>query len=461
MNCSTPPRKIANSPQGVVGVTPVEPASPAVDSVTKDGARAAMSLADQVVVSGTNFLTLAIVARLCTQSDVGIFHLAWTIIGFLRTAQERMIAAPYLAFVHQPGQHPSQLLGSSLLHQGVFATICGGFMLALAAWFEWSERVPGMETVLLALVLSLPFILLRDQIRAICAAHFDYHIALVVDIFVCLFQLGGIVALAYCGNLTVPLVALVLGLACLIPGLVWVVSHRDRFEIVLSQCRRDWQQNWGYAKWLVIARTVGIGGYFAIPWIVVTLLDEARAGVFATASGLVGLSLMFVMGANNFFQPTTIRAYHEQGLPRMVRTILESVFCIGAVLLAVVGVFALCGGPLLGLIFGPTYASYGTLVTLLSISIFAVSLSITCGNGFAALTKPKAYLWGELAYCLVAVTTAILLIPVWGINGAACGLVAGGIATSTVTFVTLLMLLKKEAIIAAPHDTSCEREVTS
>lgn len=418
--------------ESVVGSTPTE-------TGTKDsGLRAVLALADQVVVSGTNFVTMAMVARYCAQADVGLFHLAWTLVGFLRTAQERLLSAPYLVFVHQRDQKPKTLLGSSLTHQAIFAMACVFLLVVL------SQFLSGMGFLMAALAASIPFILLRDHVRAICAAHFKYHVALTVDFVVCVVQIGGIWWLAHRGTLSIASVAVVLGIASLLPTIAWVLSKQQPFTFHRQSIAADWKQNWNYSFWLVAARTVGISGYFAVPWIVARYMNTAATGAFGIASGLVGLSLMFVMGANNFFQPRTVKAYHDHGVDSMFRTVLEAMAVFGTVLSLVVVFFSFAGGRLLGLIYGPTYASYGPVVVALSVSTLTVSISIACGNGLAALGKPKGYFWGELAYCVVSITAAFILIPIMGLNGAGLALAAGGVATSAVTVYTLMQLVQLE-----------------
>ena len=402
-------------------------------SIQRSGRRAALALTDQLVVSGSNFLTLAIVANSCSTADVGLFHLAWTLVGFIRTAQERALAAPYLAFVHRDDQSSNTLLGSSLAHQVGFSVVCSLGILLFSYVALDIDKLAALAPITSVLVFSIPFMLLRDHIRAVCSAHFQYHVALAMDIMVTCLQVGGILSLALLGWLTIPRVALVLGIACLLPGVGWWLLRPQPFLMRWSSILRDWRQNWSYAKWLVLSRSIAIAGNNTIPFLVLFMMDESSAGGFGTCTGLVGLSLTFIMGTNNFFQPRTIKAYYEQGLDQMIRTVWETIVVLGSILLLVVILFAFAGNTLLGLIYGPAYAGLGLVTVLLSLSMLTVSVSIACGNGLAALGQPKGYFAGEVAYCVLSIALAVLLIPKWGLLGAAFALVVGGLAASTVT----------------------------
>ncbi len=413
-------------------------------AVGQDVRRGMTSLTDQVVVSATSFLTLMLIARLCTVAEVGVFHLAWTVVGFLRTTQERMLSNPYLVFVHQTGQDEATFLGSSLFFQAVFAAACSVLIGLASMAFLWLREPAGLGAVLLVFIAAAPFILLRDHVRAICGANFRFELALAMDICVCLLQLGGIIGLAATDTVSIHTATVAMGVACFVPTFFWLQRRPQPFRVQRDRLAADWRDGWSYARWLVLARAVGIGGFYVIPWLIVWFVDSSAAGRFATCSNLVGLSLMFIMGANNYFQPRTVKAFHEAGVRAMLRSLFETI----AILLVVLGLVALCffwgGGWLLAWIYGPSYAGYGSVVFLLSLSMLAVCVSIASGNGLAALGKPRGYFWGELAYCVVAIFLAWWLIPRYGLNGAAISLIGGGLAASVITAGTLARLVAIE-----------------
>ena len=412
--------------------------------VSHEVTRGILALSDQIIVSGTSFATLAIIAHVCSKPEVGIFHLAWTIVGFLRTAQERMLSAPYLVFVHRDEYDEVTWLGSTLVHQAIFAVACCAVVVSLAFLTSFGGWLPGMPTVLVALACSLPFLLLRDHLRAICSAHFRYGVALTIDVSIAVAQLGGICLLARFNQVTIPRVATLLGLSCLVPCLAWLVLRPLKFQIRRRRAINDWIVSWAYSRWLVAARTIGIAGCYLVPWVVVYYVNQAAAGAFAACSSLVGLSLMFIQGANNFFQPRTVKAFHEQGVAAMSRSVMEFTVLLVIVLSAISAGYYIAGDWLLGIIYGPAYAEYGVAVFYLSLSLLAVSVSIACGNGLAALGRPRGYFWGEFAYFVATVSLAFLLIPPLELIGAGLALTGGGCAASLVTALTLWHLIRQE-----------------
>jgi O-antigen/teichoic acid export membrane protein len=435
MNCTISPAEVDHI-GGLQSALPTDVSAPSDRKSLLS--RGLISLFDQIVVSGCTFFTMYLVSQNCSKADVGTFALAATVINFIRTVQERAIAAPYLAFAYQPGFKRNSFRGSSFMHQGVLSFVVA--ILAIAAvGVGWGLGVSSpILAVVASLVVTLPLLMIRDQIRAISAANFEFIPQLVLDIAVGFVQFGGLFFLAWANQFSIAYVYVALGLACAIPCLAWFWQHRASLEIDRTSLLSDWNHNWRYSRWLVGARVLGIFGYLAVPWIVAYFLDKSETGAFAVCSSLVGISLMFVTGLNNLFQPRTIRELHRSGMRGMKSTLVESIVVVSGVLCAISIGFALFGDIVLELLFGPAYRSYGHIAFLLSLSTLTVSFSVLFGNGLAALGNSRQYFWGEFACCAVSVSSAALLIPWLGLAGAAQSLIFGGIAASVVTGLTLV-----------------------
>ena len=416
--------------------------SAALESATSDRksmfSRSLISLMDQVIVSGTTFFTMYLVSGECSKAEVGAFALAATIVNFIRTVQERAIAAPYLAFAFKPGFDRNSFRGSSFVHQGVFATLVAIVAIGVVT-FEWGMGFDRTSQSLAAsLALTIPLLMVRDQIRAISAANFEFGRQLLLDIAIAFIQFSALLSMAWLNQFSIVKVYVVMGVACLIPSFFWLWLHRQVLEVDRLKIVSDWNHNWRYSRWLVGARVVGIFGYVIVPWMVAYFLDKSAAGAFAVCSSLVGVSLMFVTGLNNFFQPRTIREYHRSGVSGLRISMIESVVIVSGVLTMISIGLAFLGNELLDLLFGSDYATYGSIAFLLSLSTLSVSFSVLFGNGLAALGNSRQYFWGEFACCAVSVSSAAILIPVWGLGGAALSLILGGAASSLVTGGTLV-----------------------
>ena len=159
------------------------------------------------------------------------------------------------------------------------------------------------------------------------------------------------------------------------------------------------------------------------------------------------------MVENNLFQPRTVLELQKNGTRGLVVAITESitVICVGLTGISIV--FFFFGGKLLA-IFGGQYVGFGLLTFLLSISTLVVSISTMLANGLAALEKSRGFFWGEVSYCVVAIVLAFVLVPTLGLQGAAYAMIAAGLATTSVTGVTLVKGIRSYVTQTVPEDST-------
>jgi len=394
------------------------------------------AFADQIVVSGASFLTVLLVTRNCSDEDVGTFALAWTVIAFIRTIQERTIAAPFLAFSYNQGFERSSFRGSSIFHQAVFALASTVLTLMVTSfigvWQGDSSQIWFGVSIGFALAINL----VRDQMRAISYTEFAFLRLFLLDVAVVACQLLGFAVLSQFDSFTITNANYVIGTACIAPVAFWLFVTRRTFVIERSWIWADWKNNWIYARWLVGSRALGIAPVVVIPFLIAFFEGKAATGTFSVCSSLVGVSLMFVSGANNMFLPRTIQEMQKNGTSAMLASVGEALVVIISILVGISVAFWFFGGPLL-YIYKPKYSEFGLVAFLLSISTLVVSISIILGNGLAALKYSKEFFLGEVSCCVVSIMAALILIPLMEIYGACIASILGGLAATIVTGMSL------------------------
>ena len=401
-----------------------------------------IALADQIVISAANFFTLAIISRNCTLQQTGFFALAWTITNFVRTVQERTIATPYMVFVFQ--KDSASFLGSTLVQQLCLSLAASAIVLLVAV----GGMLRGdfeLSSVLAATAITLPILLLRECIRSVSFAHFQFSSAFGLDLAASVTQVLAIMALAYLQLLSIMNATLVMGLACLVPSLSWLLNPSATLRIDRGRLREDWKYNWQFSRFLLVARLLGMGGFLLMPWLVQLYLSSAEVGAFAVCNSLVGISLLFVTGTNNYFQPRIVRELHQHGPSAMLRSILVSSLVVGFVLVVISTLLWFFGDHLLGWVYGQPYSGYGALVIILCLSVTLVSPSIQFGNGLAALKRTELQVWSEAAYFVLTISLGLLLIPQIKLIGAGIALLVGGAVASLVSGAILVALVRHDA----------------
>jgi O-antigen/teichoic acid export membrane protein len=414
-----------------------------------------LALVDQGFVSLNTFLTLILVAKLGGQSAVNLYVLAWSILNVARVLQERMIGAPYVVFAHQDARDQQSFLGSSLIQQAIFSSatlVLFGLLSAVTARTNWLAMPDGMAVCLATIAIAGPMILLRDHLRVICCAHFKYPTAVFLSGSALLIQLALIVGVFLLGWLNAPFVFAAMGVASLLPAIVWFAARSQPFRLERQQATADWKTTFQYSRWLVAARVFPTVASCLLPFIALWMIDADASGAFGSCMTLANVSLIFVYGANNFFQPRAVKAFNQQGKKALCAILLESALFFGVVLSVLCGVYFLLGGQLLTIMLTEEFSEFGHVVGILGIYALIVSFSIVAGNGMAALGQPQGLFAGEVAFSIVTIVLAVLLCGSMGIAGVAWALVGGG-CVATVIAVAFFVSLLRQVPNATPLET--------
>ena len=413
------------------------PSSAADSSIQRKVQHGILALVDQAFVSLNTFVTMIFVAQLCLQSEFNRYALAWSVFAIFRVIQERALAAPYVVFAHERDRDGPTFLGSSLVHQCCFSLLSSILLALLAVGVAIDGRMEGMASCLFWFAIATPFLLLRDHLRAVSCTHFRYGVAASLSASAFLLQTGMILAAYGVQVLRVEIVIAAMGLASLLPCLVWLLARPHPYRVYWTQVTRDWLTVSRYSRWLVAARCFPSAASGLLPWIVLWQINENASGILVGCLTFANLSMMFILGANNFFQPRAVQALHSEGKRALCRILLESIVVFAVVLSSLCGFYFLFGEWLLEWIYGEGFTGYGNVVSLLGVNVLIVGFSMVAGNGMAALGKPKGLFWGEVAYAIVTLLMALLLTAPYGLIGTAIALCCGSLAA---TFVSLFVL---------------------
>ena len=389
---------------------------------------------------------MMVVVKFCSTGDLNAYVLAWSILCFFRVIQERMLAAPYVVFAHQSDRENSAFLGSSLVQQGWFAFASSIIFIGLAIFFHFVPGPDGLALSFAVIAVALPPILLRDHLRAVSCTHFRYGAAALLSGAALALQLTIMFVCYRMEVLTAGAVFAAMGISSLLPAAIWLFLKTEPFKFVRGQLSSDWNTCYRYSSWLVAARFFPSVVNSLLPWLVLWLVSEDASGIWGSCMTLANVSMMFVIGCNNLFQPRAIVALQTQGKHAMQNVLGLSAIVFSVALSAVCLIYFFAGEQLLALVFNESLAQYGLVITILSIHVLICSLSIVAGNGLAAMEKPRGIFVGELAWSLVTLLAAAWLTPEYGLTGTAIAICLGSLAATLVEGGWLLYWLKSESV---------------
>lgn len=379
-------------------------------------------LADQAVVSGTNFLTTVIIGRFCGAGELGAYALGFTVLIMIAVVQESLIASPYTVFGNRlQGHARAALAGSMLMHYVILALLMAA-VLGIASIF-----MPA----LLVLVVVAPFTLLRDLARRMALAHLHVRRALLIDVVVATLQLGALIGLALTGRLKMLTAFLVIAGACAAAGLMWLVLTRRDFVVQRSHVRREMARSWTFGRWVFASQTTRVLDSYGIYWLIAAMMGATSTGQFAACMTMVFLANPILLGVANIFEPRAANAFAEEGPGELSRVTWKVcgllVLAMGALALGL----TLFGDTAMVLLYGADYAGHQRLITLMALCMLLDAAGMPCADALRVLERPLFNFHAAVAGLVITIAACVVLIPSFGLDGAAFASLAAGCARVT------------------------------
>ncbi|MEZ6114222.1 MAG: lipopolysaccharide biosynthesis protein [Pirellulaceae bacterium] len=405
--------------------------------------KSVLSIADQAVVSGTNFVTSVLIGRVCGKEQLGVYALALTVVLFARGLQQQVIFAPYMVYCHRRrGLALRAYSGSIWVHNAALAllTLLAMAGMTVASLLGWGPA--ELRSAMPSMLLIGAFYLLRDFVRQTALARMEMIAVTAIDVTVATVQIGGLLLLAWLGELTVARALLMVGAGCLVSSGGWLLARRQVFLVVRTRIWRDWRHNWSFARWALASHLVGSTAPIAIPWLLTFASGPEATGMFSACSTIIGLAWVFVGGLTNLAVPRASRAFAEGGRDKLVRALMITAVLFAIPVLSFIGFAALAGDWLALLIYGDEYTGCGPVVVTLGCWMLANTMGITAGAGLWSIERPSANLRADVVTAIVTLgMTAALVFP-FGVYGAALGMCCGTAAGSVVRIATLAWIFR-------------------
>lgn len=402
-----------------------------------------LSIFDQALVSGTSFVTAAIIGRTTSPEQLGMYYLLLSVVLILTGIQDNVISAPYLVHAkRRQGTELAEYGGSVWLQLILMSATTVVALLAAIAVASISDQAKATAG-LWALVGAAPLLLLRQGIRRFSFASLHVRSAIALDAAVAIFQLGGLFLAGRSGHLSLFVIYTIMGGACGVAGAGWYLLDRPHLRFVRERFITDWRHNWAFGKWTLRSYLVGSTTPQVMLWMLGLTAGEAAAGILGACSTIVGATYVLLNGVDNVLTPQAVGALHRGGAKKLRRFLLHAAGFL-ALTMGSFCLFALVTGDwLVVLVFGAHYHGTGMILTTLGFSALATSFGIVAGNGLWALEHPRANFVADVACLIVTLIAAAILIPLYEAWGAAAATLSGTVAAAIVRCLTLARFLEE------------------
>jgi O-antigen/teichoic acid export membrane protein len=377
-------------------------------------------LADQVVVSGGNFLTTLLLARSLGVEEFGRFTLAWMVVLFAGHLQQALILAPMMSIGPKEQARAPAFFGAILLLQLLFvglttAVLIAGIGLVEAIWPDYR---------LSALALPLRVANGSHQAHEFLRRYFFTvrrpEISLSIG---ALRYLGQAALLAWAlrsfeiGTATALWTATLAGLAAsavgasLVRDLAW---STDSFRLTLVR-------TWGFSQWLVRAYAMGWLAGNVFQFAAGALLGPAAVGMIKAAQTLMGLVQLVYFGISGVAPAEASRAFVASGtigLSRYLRRVAGAgvaISCAVTLLLLVAPQFWL------DLLFGAGYETQRSIIFWLGVVQALLFVEFPASIGLRTLQRTYPIWQATRLAGAYAILVAYPAVAILGLHGVVLG----------------------------------------
>jgi O-antigen/teichoic acid export membrane protein/thymidylate kinase len=381
-----------------------------------------LAFCDQLLISGTNFITMVLMARgLASPAAFGVFVLVYSILLFANSLQSALITQPHNVLgTTRSGRDYVIYTSSTAISQIVFVLISAAAVLI--AWVV--ARFAGWHSANILLAMSGTIVAwqLQEFTRRVLYTENRIGSAVIVDTIAYAGQALAITTLWWGGRLTGVSALLAItatSTAATILG-IWYLrgSIAPTFEPSAIK------GNWHFGKWLA-------GGYIVGNWLSSQLLIFLAAGILGTwAAGVLRMAhttfgpMRILAQALSTTLPTKLAITLDRsgvaGYRRAIKQTFLFVIPTFAVYCTLVGAFS---KSFLLLVFGEAYVEYDFLLKVYAVSAFVGYMCIVFSASLRATQRTREIFLCELCSTLVVVPLSAALLPIVGIYGVIVGMI--------------------------------------
>ncbi|HWZ52853.1 MAG TPA: hypothetical protein VNW54_15445 [Granulicella sp.] len=378
---------------------------------------------DQAAVSGGNFLTTLVLARLLPPASYGTFSLLFLSLYAINTCHASLVIYPLtLNIAAAKESELKHLNGIACLHTLALAI---PFSAALAGITLFLHRMDLWPFLSLAMVGWQ----IQESARRTLLASLRSHVAFLPDL-ICYVGQGLVLLVLRPTNL--PAVFLVVASTSLLAALwqFWIA----RISLASSFCMEPCRYAWRVGRFILAGNALNMATLQVPSWTLAFSSGPLAVAGYQSLLNLVGVANPIMFSVSNLLIPAVARG-SLRGKAEARRTMYHYGARYGLLLLPCFLILLAAPSHVMQLVYGARSA-YLPLAPLLRPFVLAFSLqylATVVGAYEGGMARPKTYMWVQIAGTGVLVTLGVVLIYVYGVPGAVMAMLLAS-ATRFITF---------------------------
>lgn len=400
--------------------------APPAPSGARRLARDYWALADQTLISGSNFITMALVARALGPSGFGLFTLVYSALLFANMLQTALITQPHNVLgTARHGDEYASYTTSTLLSQLLLAGIEAAIAMAVAML----GRRAGWVAAPLLFVLAPAIVAwqLQEFVRRVLYTEGRHCGAFWNDAISYGGQVLCIAALALAGSLTALHAMIILAATSGAAGAIGLWQIRRSLDSRLLP--GAFLANWNFGKWLAGSELLTwFSSIHMYLYLAGLLLGTVATGELKAAQVLFGPTRILASYLDTVLPIRFARRIAASGNESIRRDLLRLLAKVALPMTAYCLAAALLARPLLKVTFGANFAGAATVLVLYSIYALLTYFQLILTAALRARRATHLVFAGAACAVAVAFPLSLLLIPHLQTAGILLAMIAGVLA---------------------------------
>lgn len=379
-------------------------------------------LADQAVVSGSNFVIGILIAKAFGLADLGVYAYAWMVLMMCSSLLQNLLWVPLVnEYVKMAEGEKEAYLGKVFICHMLFSCLAA----LLSALFILLLSGTSFFSALKPLVIALPILIfsytLYDFARRAHLLKSNLLKVLLLDVLVNWSQVAFLVFQLW-KNKAVLMDTMFFCAATYLFGLLWLGTGFKQSIRGASHFFSVLQGQWNNTRWLLATAILQwfAGNFFLVS--AGSILGPESAGIVRIAQSVVGVLNVFFIALEMYVPARSSAVYHKGGREQLTQYTLRILRLGLIVCLLFVLVVTLFSSPLLAWLYGKGYDRYAYVVAVFAAFYTIVFVGYPLRFALRAMDKSKAMFVGYVLATVFSLFFSHIMIHAWGIWGVLAGL---------------------------------------
>ena len=441
------------------GAEMTPPASP-LQKLKRMGGKGILAVADQGLISASNFALSILLGRWLEPSQYGAYALAFSILMFLLLIYQAMVLEPMAVFsggvyAHSLRGYLRSLLWIHLTLSVAIAAILGSAAVSVYLW--WNAT--GIAGALAGITLAAPCILLFWLARRSFYMELSPARAAAGAVIYCILVGGGIILSAWTHHISVFVAFAVMSLAALVTSLYlfWHLRTALSADTETAPALQEvWRRHWAYGRWAIATQLCNWVPYYMYYPVLTQFQGMAASG---SLRALMNLSLPMEQtctALSILFLPLSARTFKHSGAAAAAKLTekITALFVGGALLYWLV--ILPFRTPIMDILYKGKYLEVAGLIPWLALGITLWAASFGPAIILRSMEDPSAVFWARLSATILSVLIGVPLTWKLGLMGVMISLISANAASFLVTRVLLARKVSRESRRAGLHSDVVE-----